>query len=203
MPILRGSVSFSRYRVEAEERDPREWKKVLSKGLKGRAFEPIDMDGAEERAGGWAELEDSDRTEFDGQSFLYGEYALFTWRLDQLRIPASAVRAEMERWRKAFEKENQRPPGRREREEAKAGIRQTLRARTIATTKTFDVSWNLQTSMLQIWAGSRKIADELQAAVEQTFEVTLVPLVAPLVAEAIGVAEGSLGPTPALSMPEA
>jgi recombination associated protein RdgC len=69
--------------------------------------------------------------------------------------------------------------------------------------RTYDVSWNLDSGQLQIWAGSRKAVDEVEAAIEQAFKVKLVPLVPVAVAAALGISEKSLAPTPALSLPDA
>ncbi|HLL52362.1 MAG TPA: hypothetical protein VK447_02390, partial [Myxococcaceae bacterium] len=65
-------------------------------------------------------------------------------------------------------------------------------------TKVHDLSWNLKTNQLQIWAASRKLIEEIQAVVEAAFEVKLIPLVPSAMAAKAGIEEGALAPTPEL-----
>lgn len=202
MPILKGAATFSRFRVEVEGRTPADWKKNLTRALKTRAFVPLKREGPEERAQGFVELADPESTGFSAGSLYESEYALFAYRIDEIRIPAPAVKVELERWTKAFQKENERLPGKREKTEAKGEIRHTLRSRYPISTRTFDVSWNLEGAHLQVWAGSRKAVDEVQAAVEQAFHVKLSPVVPVVLAGVLGIPDKSLTPTPALSLPD-
>jgi DNA recombination-dependent growth factor C len=203
MPILRGATTFSRYRVETEKSTPPNWKRTIPAGLRARAFEPLKPEGPEERSAGFVELHNRDETEFTPATIYELEYALFSLRVDEVRIPASVVKDQLERWSRSFQNENHRPPGRKEKNDAKAEIRSRLRTRFPLATRTFDVSWNLETAQLQVWAGSRKAVEEVEAALELAFKVKLVPQVPVAVATALGIAEKSLAPTPALSLPEA
>lgn len=202
MPILRGSVTLSRFRVEPHGGETPDWSRALPKGLTGHAFVPLDRDGPDDRTAGFCELEDRDAVDFSPNSVWYGEHALFCWRIDEIRIPASVVKSELETWAKTFEKENARKPGRNEKNEARTMIRQSWRSRAPIIVRTFDVSWNVEARLLQIWAGSRKAVDEVQAAVEQAFAVRLVQLVPSVVADSLGIADKALVPTPALSLPD-
>jgi len=200
MPILKGAVTLARFRVETEARAPADWKKQLGKTLRLRAFEPLRADAPEERAQGFVELADKESTDFSAGSLHEGEWALFSFRIDEVRIPSSVVKAELEKWVRRFQAENERLPGKREKTDAKAEIRHTLRARYPINTKTFDVSWNLDEARLQVWAASRKAIEEVTGALEQAFKVRLVPVVPVTVAARLGIPEKALAPTPALSM---
>ena len=203
MPTLRGAVTFSRYRVEAEDRSPTEWKRVLTRGLRAHVFEPLKPGAPEERTAGFVELPDRDATEFPVSSVYEGDFALFTYRIDEVRIPSAVVREQLERWSRVFEREHQRKPGWKEKNDAKMEIRHTLRSRYPLSTKTFDVSWNLASKKLQIWAGSRKAVDEVESAIVQAFSgVKLVPMVPVVLATKLGLNEKALAPTPSLSLPD-
>jgi recombination associated protein RdgC len=203
MPILRGATTFSRYRVETDKPPSPAWKRTLPAALRARAFEPLKPDAPEERSAGFVELHDRDQSQFTPGTLYELEYALFSLRVDEVRIPASVIKDQLERWTKVFQAENERLPGRKEKNDAKLEIRSRLRTRFPLATRTFDVSWNLDSGQLQIWAGSRKAVDEVEAAIELAFKVKLVPLVPVTVATALGIAEKSLMPTPALSLPDA
>ncbi len=202
MPILKGAATFTRYRVETDGRTPSDWKKNLAKSLRHRAFVPLKLDGPDERAQGFVELADTDAAEFSAGSLYDGEWAIFSYRIDEVRLPVSAVKSELEKWQKQFERENERKPGKREKGDAKEEIRRTLRIRFPLATKTFDVSWNIEGGTLLVWASSRKAIDEVQEAVEQAFKLRLIPQVPVTIAAKLGIAEKALAPTPALSMPD-
>jgi recombination associated protein RdgC len=197
MPILRGSVTFARFRSEAGKlpRDTRRW---LARGLARGAFQPIDLErGEDDRAAGFVALENPDATDFSGGVLERGR-ALFAWRVDTVRVKAAEVRAELERWGAAFQDEHGRAPTRGERSGARDHIRHGLRAKQAPTTRLFDVSWSLETGELQIWASSRKVIDEASAGIEQAFEVKLAPCSVSAQAVRAGIPERALQPTPEL-----
>jgi len=195
MPVLRGAVTFSRFLVEPAEGAATDLKRSLSRALKARAFAPIDRRSEEERAAGFVELESPDSTEFSAGTLFYGEYALFGYRIDTIKVPGPVLRAEVDKWAAAFEKEKGRPPSRGEKSENRSSVRQVLRNRAVPITKVHDVSWNLKSQQLQIWAASRKAVEEVLNGVETAFKVKLVPLIPSAAAARMGIDESTLGPT--------
>lgn len=195
MPVHRGAVTFARFWVDSPKRSPSEVTRWLTGGLKARAFEPIDKRGEEERSAGFVELEDNEAIEFPVGNLFHGERAIFAWRIDKLRIPASELKAELEKWMQAFEQENKRAPNRAEKTENKGQIRHMLKMRAAPATKIFDITWNLSTQQLQIWAASRTIVEEVQTAIEAALEVKLVDRVPAAIAVQAGIPEDALTPT--------
>ena len=195
MPILRGAVTFSRFLVQPDEGAPADLKRSLSRTLKARAFAPIDRRSEEERAAGFVELENHDSSEFPAGALFYGEYALFGYRIDQIKVPGPVLRAEVDKWAAAFQKEKGRPPSRGEKSENRSSVRQLLRNRAVPLTKVHDVSWNLKSQQLQIWAASRKAVEEVLNAIETGFKVKLLPLIPASAAARMGIEESALGPT--------
>jgi recombination associated protein RdgC len=194
MPVLRGSVTFARYRSETGKR-PQDTRRWLARGLDRGAFEPLDVKrGEDDRSAGFVALEDPDSTDFTSGVFEMGR-ALFAWRIDTIQVKAAAVRPELERWAAAFADEHRRAPTRGEKAGARDEIRHRLRQRQAPTTRVFDVSWALDAGELQIWAASRKVVDEVAAEIEAAFEVKLAPLSVGAQAVRAGVAESALAPT--------
>ncbi len=199
MPVLSGAVTFSRFRSAPAGDPPSDTKRWLSKGLKSGHFEPIDLKKTEdERAAGFVELENHDSTEFSTGAILYGDYALFGFRVDTVKVPAPVLKAELSKWEKAFEKENGRAPTRGEKSENRASIKHMLRQRAVPFTKVHDVSWNLKTNQVQLWASSRKTVEEILLAIEEAFDVKLQPLVPVSLAAEAGISDENLVPTPEL-----
>ncbi|MBX5484199.1 MAG: recombination-associated protein RdgC [Myxococcaceae bacterium] len=193
MPILRGSVTFSRFGVETEKHAPSDVRRWLLKGLQRQAFQPIDRKSDDERAAGFVELENPDGTGFPTSALFFGERALFSWRIDTLKVPGAQLKAEMEKWKTAFEREHGRRPSRAEVSEHRGAVRQMLRSKATPITRTHDLSWNLKTHTLQIWTSSRKVVEEIAVALEESFGARLRPLTPNAKAE-----EGALSPTPEL-----
>jgi recombination associated protein RdgC len=206
MPLQKGSASFSRFRVEHDGKQSKSLKKdlpaAIGKSLAAHAFEPLDRKSEDERASGFVELADKNGTRFSASDTFTGPFAVFALRIDEVRIPAAAIRAELETWEQAFVKENERKPGKKEKADAKQEIRHTLKSRYPLSSKLHEVNWNLDTGHAQLWAGSRKAIDEVQDAVENAFSVKLVPIAPVTIAPEMGIADKALTPTPALSMLE-
>lgn len=198
MPILSGAVTFSRFRAELaggrEDLGPR-----LTKGLQSGAFEPINLQVPEDdRACGFVELESHDATDFAPGSIFFGEYILFGYRVDTVKVQGAQLKAELEKWATAFEKEQGRKPTRGEKVEQKATLRHMLRQRAVPTTKVHDVCWNPATGQVQVWAASRKAVDEVLLAMESALQVKLEPITLPLLATTAAIPESALSPTPEL-----
>lgn len=175
MPIRRGSVHLARFKLDGDI--PKDVKRWLQRALTRMAFEPIDPKSDDERTAGFVELEDNDKVEFNAGSLFHGQHALFGWRVDKLKVPTNAVRAQMLQWSQAFEQKNGRSPGRRERTEQKDVLKKTLRARQTPVSKVFEVSIDTNSGDAFVWATSRNVVDEVQSALESNLEVKLVPRV--------------------------
>jgi len=193
MPIRRGSVNLSRFKLEGDV--PKDVKRWLQRGLGKVAFEPIDPKSDDERTAGFVELEDA-KTDFSVGSLFHGLHALFAWRVDKLKVSGNAVRASMLEWVQAFEKKNGRAPGRRERAEQKDQVKKALRAKATPVSKTFEVSFDTVSRDVFVWATSRTMIDEIQGALEANLEVKLIPRVPPAMMSATLI--DTLLPTPEL-----
>ncbi len=172
MPLQRGPVSIARFRFEdALPHDVRRW---LTQALRTRAFEGIDPKGDEDTASGFVELEDNAATDFaPGTVFIEG-HALFSFKVEKLRISASELRAEMKQWGERFELDNGRPAGRKEKTAAKEAIRHKLRSKAEPSSKVFDISLDLKTADLHIWGTTRSVVDEIVEALEANLKNRLI-----------------------------
>lgn len=194
MPIRRGSVNLARFKLDGAL--PKDVKRWLKQGLARAAFEPIDPKSDDERAAGFVELEQTERTEFPVGALFHGTYAVFAWRVDKLRVPAAALRGGLLQWSQAFEQKHGRPAGRRERAEQKDTLKRALRAKLTPSSKTFEVSLELRLGELMIWATSRTTVEEIQASLESALEAKFIPRV-PAAFVSPTVLDG-LSPTPEL-----
>jgi recombination associated protein RdgC len=198
MPLLAGAVTFARFRASLPKGGAADAKRWLASGLRRHAFQPLAPGGEEARAAGFVEVHDADATAFGVGAVFHGEHALFAWRVDAVRVPPAAVKAELARWIAAFEGEHARPPDRREKAAARAAVRQALRERTAPVTRVYDVSLDLRAREVLVWAASRKTVDEIAAAIEQAFGVGLDGHAPAAIAAWSGSDPDALAPTVAL-----
>ena len=105
MPVLKGAVTFARYKVVRTKDEPKDLKRSLSEALRRSAFEELDPGGDEDRASGWVELEDQDAVDLAPSRFIFGDYLMVSWRVDTLRVPTARVKAELDRWARVHEAE--------------------------------------------------------------------------------------------------
>ena len=118
--------------------------------------------------------------------------------MDAIRIPTGVLKSELAAWAEAFEAEQGRPPKRGEKSTQKGLILKRLRKQAFIASKTYDVSWNLSTETVQIWASSRKMVDEIIVALEEGFGAKFQALSPGALAEAAGADMELLAPTDAL-----
>jgi hypothetical protein len=171
--------------------------------LRLRAFTPLDRSQPVDRASGFVNADDDQKARLGATDVFVGDIAHFAWRVDEIVIPAWAVRSELEKWAEAFRKEHDRPPGRREKQNAKLEIKHTLRQRAPIRTRTFLVVWRIEAGQVEIWSGSRGIVDEIQTAVETVLGGRIVPVVPVTLAQRLGIGDRALTPTQALTVPGA
>lgn len=186
---------MTRFQVVHSGEPPKNVRDWLTRALKAKAFEPIDRASQEDRSAGFVELENSEATEFAVSDLFEGERARFAYRVEQLRVPARTLKLELEKWAAAFEAENNRPPGRREKSEAREYLLMTLRKRIEPSVKVIDVSWNFKTQQLQLWATSKGIVEEIQQLLEDRLQLQLVTRSVAGLARQADVALESLPPT--------
>lgn len=199
MPLTRGAVTFSRFRMTADAKElPQDLSRTLGRALRTRAFEPIDRTGEEERSAGFVELDTEDGVQFAAGSLFRGDHVVVGYRVDSLKVPASQIKVELQKWVTQFEQENDRPPAKAEKTKARTELRDMLRKRVEPSMKIHELSWNVKTHQVSIWASNRKAVEEVQLAVENLLDVKLEARVPAALAMEAGIPESALSPTPEL-----
>lgn len=198
MPVLKGAVTFARYRVVRTKEDPKDLKRSLSHALRRNAFEALDPTGDEDRAAGWVELEDNDEVELSPKRFLFGDYLMVSWRVDTLRVPSARVKAELDRWSRVHEAEKGEAPTRASKKAQKELILKQLRNQAFPITRTYDLTWNLEKDVILVWSSARKIIDEIVIALEDGFGLQLLAQSPGALADAAEIDDDDIQPTPEL-----
>jgi len=167
--LRKGAANIARTGIDIGKQE----EKLIPTDLRKAAFQPIDVNGDDERSAGFVEFESQDSTEFSKGAVFHGMHALFAYRVDRLKVPNSKIRKGLLEWAQGFEQRNGRAPGRRERAEQKEALKKLLRKTVEPTTKVTQISIDLEARELMVWTASRSLADEVQAAVESALDARL------------------------------
>ena len=89
MGILSGSVSITRYKVFGKVSAP--ITENIAMGLSDNTIAEIDNQ-VSEKAVGWTSFEKPFQPNFEGSSFVYGSYFIFSLRIDKKNITAKVLK---------------------------------------------------------------------------------------------------------------
>ena len=89
MSLLSSLISITRYKVEGQLKAP--VLETVAAGLKQNAISEID-DQSSEKAVGWTSFQKPYQPDFGGSNFLFGNYMVFSLRIDKKSIPPKVVK---------------------------------------------------------------------------------------------------------------
>ncbi|MFO7985864.1 MAG: recombination-associated protein RdgC [Desulfatiglandaceae bacterium] len=172
MGIISGSGSFTRYMTKGPL--PEDFLEDLSFKVGRRAFRHLDEKSVDERSAGWVNIMDMFDNRFEGLEFLKEPYVAMTLRIDERKIPSTAVKQyciEAEEKIKAEEELEYLPKQRRL--DIKEAVRLRLLKRAIPVSKTYDMIWNYTTGLVIFGSLNAKVCDEFAEIFLQTFDIHL------------------------------
>lgn len=175
MGLIRGSATFSRYRIEGGL--PDDYAEVFPKGILRYAFRNLDDLPNEERSTGWVNILDIFDSSFAAMEYFKDPYLALSWRVDVKKIPARALyQYALEAENEVKQRENLAFLPKTRREEIKEMVRLKLLKRAIPQSNVYDVIWNLQTGDLLFGGTSNKLCDEFVEIFRNTFERLPIPV---------------------------
>jgi hypothetical protein len=172
MGLLKGALTFSRYRIQGDLPDPA--RPFLEGQMKTYAFREIST-GTEEKSRGWASVENILDTDFSRATYAYGNYLAFLLRIDRKVIPPSLLKIKCLEAGKKLRKENQRRVGKQQENEIKERIRLELLNKANPSPSFFDVCWSVPEKWILFGSLSSKINEEFEDLFKRTFQVNLAP----------------------------
>jgi len=90
MGLLKGSVTFSQYRITGDL--PEHFNDFFDNRIKKNAFQNVFASMMEEKTMGWTGIENIIDTDFQHARHTWGKYLLFSLRIDRKVIPPSLLR---------------------------------------------------------------------------------------------------------------
>ena len=174
MGILSSSVSITRYQVKGHLKAP--ILEMVANGLKKNAITEIDED-ASEKSVGWTSFHNPFHPDFSGSSFVYGNYFVFSLRIDKKSIPPKLIKKHftMES-AKQLASSGRQFLSRNEKKVLKDHVFHKLSVRIPATPSVYDAIWNYEESCLWFFSNLKAVNEELEGLFSRSFKLTLLRL---------------------------
>ena len=175
MGLLSSSVSVTRYRVEGQLEAP--VLETIAAGLNNNAISEID-DQSLEKTVGWTSFEKPYQPDFEGSGFVYGNYLVFSLRIDRKTVPPKLIRKHI-----VIESERRlaasgRPYlSRSEKERIRDLVTERLNAAVPATPNIYDIIWNVEDAILWFFSNLKAANEELETLFSRSFDLTLIRVI--------------------------
>lgn len=172
MGLISGSGSFTRYIADGAL--PENFMEVLSEKIVRYSFRNLDEKSIDERSVGWVNVMDMFDNRFGGLEFLKEPYITMSLRVDERKIPATALKQYcLEAEEKIKKDENLEYLQKGRRLDIKDGVRLRLLKRAIPVSRCYDMIWNYSTGLIIFGCTANKVCDEFAEFFLQTFDVQL------------------------------
>ena len=172
MGLISGTGSFTRYLADGAL--PENFMEVLSEKIARYSFRNLDEKSIAERSVGWVNVMDMFDNRFAGLEFLKEPYIAMSLRIDERKIPSTALKQyclEAEEKIKKDENLEYLPKGRRS--DIKDGVRLRLLKRAITVSRCYDMIWNYSTGLVIFGSTTNRLCDEFVEFFLRTFDIQL------------------------------
>lgn len=175
MGFFSSTVSFVRYRVEG--RSPGNLTEAVREGLKRHAIRDIENEPAES-ASGWTSFGSPFQPDFEGDSFLLGNYFVFSLRIDRKPLASSLFQKEFMRSSRRRLLETRRSfLSRDEKQALREKVTATLFARIPPVPHVYDVVWDPEQAHVLFFSVQKSANEELERLFRRSFSLSLVRLI--------------------------
>jgi hypothetical protein len=171
MSLLSSAISITRYRVNGKLEDP--INDAVYLGLRKNMLPDID-DVESAQSAGWTSFQDPFSPSFEGSSFVYGNYFVFSLRIDKKTIPSKLVQKymaiEIAKKCRATDREFL---SKNEKKMIKESVISILGLRIPATPNIYNVLWNYEASMVWFLTHLKGPNEELETLFKTSFGAAL------------------------------
>jgi recombination associated protein RdgC len=175
MSLLSASVSVTRYKVKGRLKTP--VLETVAAALEKNAISEID-DQSSEKAVGWTSFKKPYQSDFSGSSFVYGNYLVFSLRIDKKSIPARVVKKHFMIESSRRMADSGRPYlSRNEKQAIKDHVINRLNIKVPATPNVYDIIWNYEDSVLWFFSNLKAANEELETLFFRSFDLTLIRMI--------------------------
>ena len=174
MSILSGTVSITRYKVQGKITAP--IIDNINDGLKSNTIIEIDNQ-ISDKAIGWTSFDKPFQPDFDGSSFVYGNYFVFSLRIDKKNIAAKVLKKHYTiEAAKRMADSGRDFLSKTEKKLVKEHVISGLSIRIPATPNIYDLVWNYEDSVVWFFSNLKAANEELETLFSKSFDLSLIRL---------------------------
>jgi len=172
MSISSSKVSITQYNVQGKLNS--QIIDTIADGLTKHTILDIDQQVLD-RAVGWTSYDKPFQPEFSGSSFVYGNYFVFSLRIDKKNIAAKVLKKHytIEAARRMSES-GRDYLSKTEKKLVKDHVQNALCLRIPATPNIYDVVWNFEESSLWFFSNLKAANEELETLFSKSFRLSLI-----------------------------
>jgi len=174
MSILSGTVSITRYKVHGKIKAP--IIDNIADGLKSNTILEIDNQ-ISDKAIGWTTFDKPFQPDFEGSSFVYGNYFVFALRIDKKNIAAKVLKKHYTiEAAKRLADSGRDFLSKNEKKLIKEHVTSKLIVRIPATPNIYDLVWNYEDSVIWFFTNLKAANEELETLFSKSFNLSLIRL---------------------------
>lgn len=174
MGILSSSVSITRYNVKDKLTEP--VMENIYNGLRKNIIEDIDKESADKSIG-WTSFENPYIPSFEGSSFVFGNYFIFSLRIDKKSVPVKLINKFLSHETEKRLKDTDRKfLSRNEKKIIRDEVVDLLYRRIPAVPNIYDIIWNYEQNSIWFFSNLKAANEELETLFAKSFNLTLIRL---------------------------
>jgi recombination associated protein RdgC len=172
MSFLSAAISITRYIVEGRLKAP--VLEAVAAGLQKQAITEID-DQTSDKAVGWTSFRKPYQPDFSGADFVYGNYLVFSLRIDKKSLPSKVVKKHfMIEAARRLADSGRAYLSRSEKQTIKDHVIDRLNIKVPATPNVYDLIWNYEEGVLWFFSNLKASNEELETLFLKTFDLKLI-----------------------------
>ena len=172
MGILSASVSVTRYQVQGKIKAP--VTENITHGLKDNTIAEIDNQ-ISDKAVGWTSFDKPFQPNFEGSSFVYGSYFVFSLRIDKKSITPKVLKKRYTiEAAKRMAESGREYLSKAEKKLVKDHVISGLCLRIPATPNVYDLVWNHEDSSVWFFTNLKAANEELETLFTKSFGLSLI-----------------------------
>lgn len=174
MSLTSSTVSITRYRVQGKI-DP-QIINTVTEGLAKNTISDIDQH-ASDKAVGWTSFDKPFQPDFSGSSFVYGNYFVFSLRIDKKNIAAKVLKKHYTiEAAKRMAESGRNYLSANEKKLVKEHVINALSLRIPATPNVYDLVWNYEAETVWFFSNLKAANEELETLFAKSFNLSLIRL---------------------------
>jgi len=172
MSLSSSTVSITQYNVQGSLKS--QIISTVTEALSKNTIADIDQQVVD-KAVGWTSFDKPFQPDFNGSSFVYGSYFVFSLRIDKKNIPAKVLKKHYTiEAAKRMSQSGRDYLSKIEKKMVKDHVLSALILRIPATPNIYDVVWNLEASSLWFFSNLKAANEELETLFAKSFRLSLI-----------------------------